>query len=108
MVEVAAREIGRTHGCRLFIVNDGPPCPNGPCGTCRHYCIARRGVADGVIEEAAQLMPGYRILVAVHNNQRIAVASVRFGLDVRPTVRKLNRMVRERGGTPGKTRLRVL
>ena len=108
MEEVAIKEIGRTHGVRLFIVENGPLCPHGPCETCEYYCTTRRGVEDGVIEDAAQLMAGYRPLSAICDNQRIAVANVRFGLDVRPTVRELNQMVRDRGGTPVRPRLRVI
>ena len=108
MEEVAAQEIGQKHGVKLFIVDDGPPCPRAPCETCINHCITRRRVPDGVIEDGVQLMPGYRSLSAICCDRRIAVAQVRFGLDVRPTIQKLNTMVREEGGHPGRPRLRVI
>jgi hypothetical protein len=106
--EVAARleEYGTPFD--VYFVDEGPPCPKGPCETCETWCNTRQHTSDGVLESEVESFPGRRCLMAIAGNRVVAFAHVRFGLDVRSTVEKLESKIRAAGGQPGQPRLRSL
>jgi len=68
---------------------DVEPCPQGPCEDCEDPCPSQIGIKDGVYEQRFQETPGYRNLIAVFDNVRIARVEIPLGTDCTRAVGEL-------------------